>query len=155
MGAATEFRRAAVTDAAAIRELTRDAYAKWVALIGREPKPMLADYEAAVQRHRFDLIYLDGVLAGLIETINEGHQLLIENVAVSPAFQRRGLGAKLMAQAEAVAMSLGHNRIWLYTNARFTENVRLYRKLGYGVDSQEDIGGGTIRINMSKALSPR
>lgn len=155
MGEAMEFRRAVVTDAAVIRDLTRDAYAKWVPLIGREPKPMSADYESAVRRHRFDLVYLDGVLAGLIETIDEGSQLLIENVAVSPAFQRRGLGAKLMAQAEAVALSLGYGRIRLYTNERFTENVRLYRKLGYVVDSQDDIVGGMIRVNMSKGLSRR
>ena len=32
-----ELRQAMATDAAAIRELTRAAYAKWVPLIGREP----------------------------------------------------------------------------------------------------------------------
>ena len=155
MGEAMAFRRAAVTDAAVIRNLTREAYTKWIAPIGREPNPMSADYEAAVRDHRFDLVYLDGVLAGLIETVDEGSQLLIENVAVSPAFQRRGLGAKLMAQAEAVALSLGYDQIRLYTNERFTENVRLYRKLGYVVDSQDDIGGGMMRVNMSKDLSRR
>ena len=155
MGEAMAFRRAAVTDAAVIRNLPHEAYTKWIALIGREPNPMSADYEAAVRDHRFDLVYLDGVLAGLIETIDEGSQLLIENVAVSPAFQRRGLGAKLMAQAEAVALSLGYDQIRLYTNERFTENVRLYRKLGYVVDSQDDIGGGMMRVNMSKDLSRR
>ena len=40
-----ELRQAVATDAAAIRELTRAAYAKWVPLIGREPKPMTANYE--------------------------------------------------------------------------------------------------------------
>jgi hypothetical protein len=34
-----ELRQATPADAAAIRSLTRAAYAKWVALIGREPKP--------------------------------------------------------------------------------------------------------------------
>ncbi len=43
-----ELRQAKATDAAAIRELTRTAYAKWVPLIGREPKPMTANYEEAV-----------------------------------------------------------------------------------------------------------
>jgi hypothetical protein len=42
-----EFRRAAQADVVAIRDLTRAAYAKWVPVIGREPKPIGADYEWA------------------------------------------------------------------------------------------------------------
>jgi hypothetical protein len=34
-----ELRQGMATDAPAIRALTRAAYAKWVPLIGREPKP--------------------------------------------------------------------------------------------------------------------
>src|SRR3954468_6900530 len=98
-----EVRRGQPTDAAAIRDLTRQAYAKWVPLIGREPKPMQADYERAVREHRIDLALLDGVLAGLIETIEQPDHLLIENVAVAPAFQGRGLGRRLMAHAERLA----------------------------------------------------
>lgn len=151
MAEAVELRRAGPSDAAAIRALTRAAYAKWVPLIGREPKPMGADYEAAVRSHRFDLLYVDGVLAGLIETIDEDGQLLIENVAVSPAFQGRGLGRRLMAQADAVAHALGRGRIRLYTNRRFEENVRLYARLGYRVDREEAIGDG-VAVHMSKEL---
>jgi hypothetical protein len=78
---------ATAADAGAIRSLTRQAYAKWVPVIGREPKPMTADYAEAVNRHRIDLLYLDGRLAALIEMIPETDHLLIENVAVSPAFR--------------------------------------------------------------------
>ncbi len=56
-------------DAAAVRVLTREAYAKWVPVIGREPLPMRADHDEAVRQHRIDLAFLDGGLAGLIETI--------------------------------------------------------------------------------------
>lgn len=149
-----ELRRATPADVAAIRHLVRQAYAKWVAVIGREPRPMTADYEAAVRGHRFDLLFVDGVLAGLIETIDEADGLLVENLAVSPAFQRRGLGAQLMAHAEILARSLGHGRIRLYTNQRFTANVALYQRLGYRLDGETDLGGGTIRLDMSKTLRP-
>ena len=53
-----ELRRAVAADAAAIRELTREAYAKWVPVIGREPKPMTADYAEALRKNRFDLLFL-------------------------------------------------------------------------------------------------
>ena len=64
-----ELRRALPADANAVREVTRAAYAKWVPVIGREPRPMTADYDAAVAKHRIDLAYVGGELAALIETI--------------------------------------------------------------------------------------
>ena len=123
-------RRAEPADASAVRALTREAYAKWVPLIGREPKPMQADYDEAVQKHRIDLLHVDGELAALIETIDEPDHLLIENVAVSPDFQKRGLGRKLVAHAEALATAMRYKEIRLYTNKLFAENVALYLKLG-------------------------
>lgn len=146
-----ELRRAVAADAAAIRELTREAYAKWVPVIGREPKPMTADYDEALRKNRFDVLFVDGKLAALIETIAQADCLLIENVAVSPAFQGRGLGPRLMAHAERLAASLGYGEIRLYTNKLFAENLRLYRKLGYRVDSEEPFKGGW-RVNMGKPV---
>jgi ribosomal protein S18 acetylase RimI-like enzyme len=144
-------RPATAGDADAIRSLTRDAYAKWVAVIGREPKPMTADYSEAVRNHRIDLLHVNGRLAALIEMIPKADHLLIENVAVSPAFQGRGLGRKLMAHAEQVAASLGQSVVRLYTNKRFAENLRLYRKLGYALDREEELNGG-VAVHMSKAV---
>lgn len=141
-------------DAEAIHSLTRQAYGKWVPVIGREPKPMTADYAEAVKQHRIDLLYLDGKLAALIEMIPETDHLLIENVAVAPAFQGRGLGRKLMAHAEQVAASLGHSQTRLYTNQLFAENVQLYQKLGYQVDREERFNGG-IAVHMSKPVQAR
>jgi ribosomal protein S18 acetylase RimI-like enzyme len=153
MGDVVDLRRASEEDADAIRELTRAAYAKWVPAIGREPKPMGADYRATVRSNRFDLLFVNGALAALIETIDQGDRLLVENVAVSPDFQRRGLGSRLMLHAEEIARSLGKERIWLYTNRRFTGNVELYARLGYEVDSEEPIDAGMMRTNMSKRIS--
>jgi ribosomal protein S18 acetylase RimI-like enzyme len=147
-----ELRQAMAADAPAIRELTREAYAKWVPVIGREPKPMTADYAAAVRKHRFDLLHVEGKLAALIETIAEGDHLLIENVAVSPSFQGRGLGRKLMAHADQIAMSLGFGEIRLYTNKLFAENVQLYSRLGYRVDREEELSDG-IAVHMSKPVT--
>ncbi len=112
---------------------------------------MTVDYAEAVKNHRIDLLYVDGKLAALIEMVPEADHLLIENVAVSPAFQGRGLGRTLMAHAEQVAASLGHSETKLYTNKLFDENVRLYRELGYGIDREEAFKGG-ITVHMSKPV---
>ncbi|WP_310541899.1 GNAT family N-acetyltransferase [Phenylobacterium sp.] len=145
-------RTAIPADAAAIRNLTRAAYAKWVPLIGREPKPMGVDYEAAVRAHRFDLLYMGGDLAGLIETVDEGDQLLIDNVAVSPDHQGQGLGRRLLVNAETLATNLGHGRIRLDTNKRFEDNIALYLRVGYRIDREAPIGDGFV-VHMSKNLA--
>lgn len=144
-----QLRQATAVDVAAIRALTRAAYAKWVPLVGREPSPMTADYEAAIVTHRFDLLERDGQLAALIETVDEGDQLLIENIAVAPAFQGQGLGHVLLAHAERLAADLGRPRLRLFTNRRFAENIRLYLSVGYVIDREEDLGFA-VRVHMSK-----
>lgn len=133
--------RAIAGDAEAIRALTRAAYAKWVPLISREPLPMRADYAAALRHHRIDLLRHDGALVALIELIPATDHLLIENVAVAPDWQGRGLGRRLMAHAE----------LRLYTNARFTVNIRLYHALGYETTREEPFLGSTT-VHMRKRL---
>jgi len=137
-------------DAEAIRALTREAYAKWVDLTGREPLPMRVDYSDAVRKHRFDLLYVGGCLAALIETVPEGDCLLIENVAVLPAFQGRGFGTRLLKLAEGLAASLALAGVRLYTNKLFVQNIRLYEALGYRMEREEELNGG-VAVHMIKS----
>jgi ribosomal protein S18 acetylase RimI-like enzyme len=150
--AAVSIRLAGPADAAAIGALTREAYAKWVPIAGREPKPMTVDYAEALTRHRFDLLFVGGVLAALIETVCEGDELLIENVAVRPAFQKRGFGRRLLALAEDLAAEAALKGTRLYTNKLFDENIRLYAFLGYAIEREEALGDRTA-VHMIKPLA--
>ena len=138
-------------DAEAIRALTHIAYAKWVPVLGRAPVPMEADYEKALQHHHFELLYVDSQFAALIETIAEPGFLMIENLAVLPALQGRGLGRRLMARAEQRAAKLGTQEIKLYTEKLMDENVNLYTWLGFEVEREVDFKGG-ISVLMKKAI---
>ena len=153
-GAEPPLRRAGPADATAIRSLTRAAYGKWVPVLGREPKPMGADYERAVREHRIDLVEIRGELAALIELIAEPDALLVENVAVSPAHQGRGFGQRLLRHAESVAAEAGVSRVRLYTNRLMTANVTLYASLGYATDREEENAFGTV-VHMSRSVRPR
>ena len=146
-----QIRRALPADVAAVRELVRAAYAKWVQLTGREPMPMSADYAAAIENHLLDLLHENGELVGLIEMIPQGDHLLIENVAVRPASKGLGHGRRLMAHAEQVALSLGRRETRLYTNKLFVENVRLYCRLGYQV-ALEEPREDRVLVHMRKTL---
>lgn len=151
MSGAVSLVTAGPEDADAIRSLTRAAYARWVPLIGREPKPMLADYAAAVAAHRIDLLYATGTLVALIEMIPGDDHLLIENVAVSPAYQGQGYGRRLLDHAEDLAVALGYKVVRLYTNRRFGPNVEIYRARGYRIDREEPVSGG-VAVYMSKPV---
>ncbi len=137
MNESVALRRGAPADADAIRALVEAAYTKWIPVIGRLPIPMRADYAQALRDHRFDLLVAGPDLAGLIETRTEADHLLVVNVAVHPAFQGRGFGSRLMGRADAVAGEAGLTRLRLYTNKKYTANLRRYGALGYRVEREE------------------
>ena len=113
---------------------------------------MTADYDRAVREHMIDLLYVDAELAALIETVTRADHLLIENVAVSPAFQGRGYGSFLLDHAEHLAASLRLPELRLYTNKQFATNIAIYRRRGYTIDREEPFRGGFM-VHMSKRLT--
>jgi len=136
------------SDVPAITALVRAAYARWIPVIGREPRPMQVDYAAAVTRHRFDLAVVDGALAGLVETTLRPDHLWIENLAVAPERQGRGLGRLLLAHAERLAQEAGRPACRLLTNGAFVANVDLYTAVGFTVDRREPfLDGWTVYMS--------
>jgi ribosomal protein S18 acetylase RimI-like enzyme len=146
-------KQATVADAAAVLALTREAYQKWVAVTGREPLPMRVDYAETLLKNRFDLLHEGEQLAALIETQLEPDHLLIVNVAVSPAFQKRGLGRRLMAHAETLAAEARVPKLLLYTNSLMKENIALYRRLGYRIEREQPFGT-SVQVYMGKDVTP-
>ena len=145
-------RRAGPDDAQAIAALTDRAYSRWIAVIGRKPLPMQADYAEALKRHRFDLFERQGQLLGLIETTPENDHLLIVNVAVAPEAQGAGVGGELMRQAERLAVEAGLLGLRLYTNKLYPENIRYYEKRGFHIKREAPLNGG-VGVYMAKAIS--
>jgi ribosomal protein S18 acetylase RimI-like enzyme len=111
---AISIRRAVATDAAAVRDLTRRAYAKWIPLIGREATPATENYDQIVRRDPVDLLLADGELVALVWMVPHPDHLVIENLAVAPAHQGQGLGRRMLAHAEALAARQGLSEVRLY-----------------------------------------
>jgi ribosomal protein S18 acetylase RimI-like enzyme len=147
------FRRAGKSDAAAIRKITRDVYAKWIPLIGREPMPMQADYDKAVLEHWIDLAEVDGSLVGLIEMIPCDDHLFIENLAVVESMQGQGLASELLRHAEKIALQYGLAEVQLATNQSFTENLIFYQKRGYEAYETKAFHLGGIGVRFRKPVS--
>ena len=147
-------RRATPADVAVVRDLTRAAYAKWIPLIGRKPKPMTANYERAVVDHIVDLYEENDVPVALIEVIPQVSFLLIENIAVLPSQQGKGLGDLLLNHAETIARSLGLNELQLYTNAAFISNIEFYARRGFQEFHREPFPAGGVTVHMKKIIKP-
>jgi len=124
-------RPADAADLPAIERIVRDAYTKYTARIGKPPGPMLDDYRARVRAHEAWVLEQAGVIAGVIVLLAENDNLLLDNVAVDPGQAGRGLGRALMEFAEVETRRRGYDEIRLYTHEKMTENIAMYRHLGW------------------------
>ena len=126
-----EIRPAVSGDAACVDRIAREAYAPYVARIGREPAPMSADHALLIARGEVWVATEEGEPSGFIVLRTLDESLLLESVAVSGPYRGRGVGRALIAFAERRARDLGLASVELYTNALMTENLRYYPRLGY------------------------
>jgi GNAT superfamily N-acetyltransferase len=124
-------RPAGPEDVAAVESVVRDAYARYVPRLGREPAPMRADYAALVAGELVWVATAGDEIVGVLVLRPGVESVLLENVAVAPAWQGQGIGRALIGFAEDRARALGALEITLYTNELMTENLSLYPALGY------------------------
>lgn len=148
-----EVRRATTDQIDDVRELTFNAYSKWVDVTPRKPRPMTADYNEAFKKHRFDCLYRKGILVGLLETTAQDDELMVVNVAVDPAYQGLGYGVRLMRYAEGLAREAKLSGTRLYTNKLMRENIALYERLGYCFEKETFHDQGTVAVHMTRPLS--
>jgi ribosomal protein S18 acetylase RimI-like enzyme len=129
-----------------------DAYGLYVERIGRQPAPMTADYGELIAAERVHVLETDGEISGLVVLVAAADHLLVENVAVAPAFQGRGLGRQLMAFAEGQAAAAGLAEVRLYTNEAMAENLRFYPSLGYD-EAERVVEDGFARVYFRKRVT--
>jgi ribosomal protein S18 acetylase RimI-like enzyme len=144
-------RPATTDDIDAIAAAARAAYTRYVERIGREPAPMVADFAALVAAGEVEVLALGGEVAGFIVMRPGADHLFIENVAVHPDHQGRGLGQRLLARAESEAGARGLPALRLYTNVKMTENFPFYEALGF-VETERRREDGFDRVYMEKRL---
>lgn len=64
-----------------------------------------------------------------------------------PDFQGRGFGGKLLNFAETKAKELGYKEMRLATHVLLTENIALYKHLGWSEYDRDD-----VRVYMKKVV---
>jgi GNAT superfamily N-acetyltransferase len=135
-------RRANPDDAAAVAACVRRAYARYEQRLPRPPKPVLADYAVVLRETvTFVLQRITGECLGILVLVPKSDHLLLEKIAVEPAWQGQGLGRRLLELAEAEAHRLGLPEVRLYTNALMSENRALYSRIGYAEYDRREVDG--------------
>ncbi len=138
-------------DCEAVTACVRAAYAPYIPRIGRAPAPMTADYSTLIACGHVYVLREQSEVRGVLVLVPEPGAMFIENVAVHPLYQGRGLGRRLLLHAEQQAKTARLSVVQLYTTEAMTENVAYYKRLGY-----DEIGRrtdqGFRRVFMRKTL---
>lgn len=142
-------RRALPAEVEEVRSLARAAYAPWVAVVGREPGPMNDDYAALIAEGK---VWRDEGGEAVCVLIEKDGALLLDNIAVSPDAQGRGLGRGMVAFAAAEARRRGLPAVVLYTHVRMAANIALYARLGFR-ETHRAHEGGFDRVYMRLDLA--
>jgi len=128
------------------------AYRGYISRIGKPPGPILDDYRALIAAGAVSvLVDPAGSIVALIVLLPKPDHLLLDNVAVRPDRQGQGLGQALVAFAESEALRLGCSELRLYTHEKMTENIALYRRLGFR-ETGRGREAGYDRVFMAKRL---
>jgi ribosomal protein S18 acetylase RimI-like enzyme len=144
-----EIRLAIATDVSIVEEVVRAAYEPFAARIGFRPAPLDADYRSLVDggHVRVTAPRIDGVLV----LSSDPDALGVDNIAVHPEAQSRGVGAQLMSYAFEHAIANGFTTVRLYTHSLMTDNIAWYERLGFVETSREPLPIGE-RVHMAKDL---
>ena len=144
-------RPARAEDASSVAACVAAAYRHYVARIGMPPGPMTEDYDEVIRDFQVTVAeHGDQIVAVLVLAVTD-EGFLLENVAVVPEHQGRGLGTRLLDLAELEARRQGFDSIHLYTNELMTENQEIYRRRGY-IEYARRTEVGLHRVYMRKQL---
>ena len=138
-------------DTEAVRDVVHAAYAHYVPRIGKPPGPMLDDYAQRIADGQTWVLEDTGRIVGILVLEEGADGFLLDNIAVLPECQGKGHGRVLMEFAEAEARRRGYREIRLYTHALMTENIALYRRVGF-VETHRVSEKGYDRVYMAKQL---
>ena len=143
------FRRAKLEDHEIIKVIALKAYQKYVERMGKEPAPMRPVFE------KEDEVFVcekDKQIVAFAIIVKINDQIILDNIAVDPAYQNKGIGNNFIEFIEQYLIKQGVNKYQLYTNEKMFENIDWYQKIGFKI-FKKVTEKGFKRIYFEKKLS--
>ncbi len=128
MSTAPTIRTLGPHDAALLERVAEDVFDERV-------DPQLTAEFLADPRHHIVAALVDGEVVGMATGVHYIHPdkppaLWVNEVGVAPAYQRQGIGKRLMEELFAVGRAHGCSEAWLGTEVENTAARRLYASMG-------------------------
>jgi GNAT superfamily N-acetyltransferase len=136
-------RRATRADFDAVVAIQRGAYARNRELLGVEPLPLMADYEAIFCDYEI-WVAANGAIEGVLILEARADDLLIWSIATDTTRQKSGLGRAMLAAAEVRARELDLGTLRLYTGTVLEHLVAWYTRNGYVTERVEQLSDRSV-----------
>lgn len=105
------------------------------------------------QDHLFLKAMSQGQIVGSVKLREQNSSCWLGRLIVSPEFQNRGIGRKLLAEAEAQITTA--KELILFTGSQSTKNISLYESVGYKKIEEyaDENNPDLIMVKMVKSIS--
>ena len=148
-----EIAQARVEDAEQILALQKRAFQSEAELYGDWMIPPLTqtlnELREDFSRATFLKAQLDSMIVGSVRASEHGGAVSIGRLIVHPAYQRRGIGRRLMIEIES---RLAKARYYeLFTGSLSEENIRFYKRLGYAASHARVVSANLTLVYLQKA----
>ena len=144
-------RPALAKDAEAMRFIAQQAFDQYVARMGKQPAPMLANFDFHLKYDSCFIAEQNGKAVGyaIMQFANNeprnnesrnnepsdteplDREPLLDTIAVLPTYQGRGIGKTLMLALETTMKQAGYKSYKLYSNIHMTETIAWYKRFGF------------------------
>jgi GNAT superfamily N-acetyltransferase len=145
-------RLANVGDVPGMTACVCEAYIHYIERIGKQPAPMLESYAEVIKHNQVHVAVSGNAVIGALVLTTTEEGFCLDNVAVRPIVQGKGVGRVLLQMAESEASRQGFDSIYLFTNELMTENRALYTRIGY-VEYDHRVVAGYPRVFFRKTLA--
>lgn len=147
--------RAEAEDLESILQLQYLAYRSEALLLGDEDIPPLRQTLAEVQQEFalgviLKLVDQTGRIIGSIRAQKQEDSVYIGKLMVHPAYQRQGLGSRLLQEIERTVVG---RRYELFTSSRSMRNLLLYEKAGYKNFKEQQAGESLTLVFLQKYVT--
>jgi len=136
-----EVRKATMDDIEEIRQITKEAFEKYVELAGLTDKiealqETYEDVKRDIETKEVFVAYIDGIPVGSARVeIRDDHTAYLSRFGVRLHYQNHGVGKAIMNVIDMAMKELGVKKLYLHTASKVFSLVRFYYGRGFYIDS--------------------
>jgi GNAT superfamily N-acetyltransferase len=157
-GETASYRRARPDDAKSISDVLLAAFKPYEALYTDGGFAATAIQPSEVEQRMREgpawVAEVDGEIVGTVSAVVRDTALYVRGMAVMPCVQRRGIGDRLLEEAERFAVICGSSELELSTTPFLFSARALYERHGFQYVGDVSSLHGTPLFSMRKLLSP-